>query len=238
MPTRLLGRQVLHRAHHLAGRGQRNLVGDPGNAEVRDLDAPLGRDEQVARLDVAVHQPGIVCRVQRGCRLRDDVEHLVGGQHALPLEDRRESLPRHELHDQIGASILFAVVEDVGDSLVVDERGMPSLGAEALQKSGVTEVLVFQDLDGDGAPDDQVGRLPDLTHPADGDPRRQLVPTTEGEAACGSHLLSTASMTFFAIGAATVFPKPDCPIPPPFSTTTATATCGLLAGAKPVNKSV
>src|SRR5690349_11246785 len=45
-------------------------------------------------------------------------------------------------------------------------------------------------------------------------------------------------MTFLAIGAAMVFPTRDCPRPPPFSTTTATATWGSFAGAKPVNQRV
>lgn len=115
---------------------------------------------------------------------------------------------------------------------------MPGLGAEALEETGVTEVLVLEDLECDGSADDEVGRLPHLAHAADGDPGGELVPPTEGESAGGSHLFSTASMTFFATGAATVLPTPDCPKPPPLPTTTATATSGSLAGANPVNQSV
>ena len=39
----------------------------------------------------------------------------------------------------------------------------------------------------------------------------ELVAAAEGHTLCRSHLLSTASMTFFAIGAAIVLPLPDCP---------------------------
>ena len=48
--------QVLGGAHHLAGLGQRHLVGQAGDAEVGDLDAAVRGDQQVARLDVAVDQ--------------------------------------------------------------------------------------------------------------------------------------------------------------------------------------
>ena len=147
-------------------------------------------------------------RVQGGCRLGHHVEDAVGREDPLALEDRGQGFARDEFHDEIGGALLLAVVEHVGDALVVDECGMARLGAEALEEPGVAEVLVLEDLDGDGAPDHQVGRLPDLAHAADGDAARQLVPTTEGEATSGSHLFSTASMTLLAIGAATELPKP------------------------------
>ena len=55
---------------------------------------------------------------------------------ALALEDRRERLAGHELHDEEGAAVLLAVVEDVRDALVVDECGVAGLGAEALEEPG------------------------------------------------------------------------------------------------------
>src|SRR5690606_30714497 len=103
------------------------------------------------------------------------------------------------------------------------------------EKARVPHVLVLEDLDGDDAPDDMIGRLPHLAHATDRDTRLKLVSTTERHTLRRPHLLSTASMTFFAIGAASESPEPVFPIPPPFSTTTATATCGSSAGAKPVN---
>src|SRR5690606_12983717 len=112
------------------------------------------------------------------------------------------------LHHQVGAALLFAVVEDVGDAFVVDQRGVAGFSAEALEKTRIAHVFVFEDLDGDGAADDQVGGLPDFAHAADGDSGRQLVPPTESEATSGSHLFSTASITRFAIGAATLPPNP------------------------------
>ena len=67
--------------------------------------------------------------------LRDDVERLVGGERAVALEDRRQRLAGHELHHEEGAAVLFAVVEDARDALVVDECGVAGLGAEALEEA-------------------------------------------------------------------------------------------------------
>jgi hypothetical protein len=145
---------------------------------------------------------GLQCR--RG--LRDDVEHLVGGEHALALEHRRERLAGDELHDEEGAAVLLAVVEDVRDALVVHQGGVPSLGTEALEEPGVPHVLVLEDLDGNGAADDEVSGLPHLAHSTDRNTRLQFVATPEGQPGCRSHLFSTASSTFFAIGAATRLP--------------------------------
>ena len=171
--------------------------------------APVGRDEQVARLDVAVHEARGVGGLERRRGLRDDVEHLVGREHVLALEDRRERLAGDELHDEVGAAVLLAVVEDVGDALVVHERGVAGLGAEALEEPGVAEVLVLQDLDGDLSADDEVGGLPHLAHAADRDPGLQFVAPSEGEPCARSHLFSTASSTCFAMGAAMRLPYPS-----------------------------
>src|SRR5690606_6108127 len=116
---------------------------------------------------------------------------------------------RHELHDEEGGAVLLAVVEDAGDALVVHECGVAGLGAEALEEPGVAHVLVLEDLDGDGATDDVIGRFPHLAHSADRDPRLQLVATTERHTLRRPHLPSTASMTLFAIGAAIPLPDPD-----------------------------
>ena len=211
MAGRLLGREVLDRSHDLAGRGERNLVGDARDAEVGDLHPTVGGDEEVAGLDVAVHESRGVRGLQRGGRLRDDVEGLVAGERPVPLEDRRQGLAGDELHDEERRARLLAVVEDAGDALVVDEGGVPGLGAEALEEAGIPHVLVFEDLDRDGPPDDMVGGFPHFTHAADRDPRIQLVAAAEGHSLRRSHLPSTASMTCFAMGAAMVLPLPDCP---------------------------
>src|SRR5690606_7258549 len=161
-----------------------------------------------------------------------------GGQRRVALEHGRERLAGHELHDEVGRAVLLAVVEDARDALVVHEGGVAGLGAEALEEARIPHVLVFEDLDRDSAADDVVGRLPHLAHAADGDTGTQLITPAERHTLRWPHCASTASMTFFAMGAAIVFPEPFCPMPPPSSTTTATATSGSSAGANPENHSV
>ena len=169
MTARLFRRQVLHGAHHLAGRSERDLVGDASDAEVGDLHTAVGRDQQISRLDIPMYQPSGVGGLQGSSGLGDDIEDAVSREHTLTLENRTQRLTGHELHDEVGTAVFFSVVEDVGDSLVIDKGCMPRLGTETLEEPGVTEVLVLQDLDGDGATDNQVCCLPHLTHAADGD---------------------------------------------------------------------
>ena len=106
----LLGRDVGGRAHHLAGLGERHSLGGPGDAEVGHLDPPVGRDDQVGRLDVAVddaarvgdtegigglgHQVADDLRVERGAgpqqvgqRLAlDELHHEVGARRRRPVD--------------------------------------------------------------------------------------------------------------------------------------------------------
>ena len=87
MAAGLFGRKVLHGSHHLARGREGNLIGDPGNTEVGNFDATLGGDEHVARLDVAVDQPGGVSGLQRCGRLADNVENSVSGERFLAFDD-------------------------------------------------------------------------------------------------------------------------------------------------------
>src|SRR5665647_234094 len=75
-----------------------------------------------------------------------------------------------------------------------------------------------------------------LIQAAAGDALGQVVTVTQDRAWGGVHGFSTASMTWRAIGAATLPPNASLPAFPPFSTTTATATFGSLAGANAVNQ--
>ena len=107
--------------------------------------------------------------LQRSSGLRDDAEHTVRGQAPLAFNDRRQRLAGHELHHDVGRSLLFTIIKHVCDALVVDESCVPGFGAEALEEARVAHVLVFKDLDGDRATDDGVTGFPYFTHAAYGD---------------------------------------------------------------------
>ena len=110
----------MHGAHHLTGRRERNLVCGTGDSEVRDLDATIGRDEQVARLDVAVNESRFVRGVQGGSRLSDNVENAFGGKNSLALENHRQRFAGDEFHHQIGGAVLVEEVKKTRSRSVDD----------------------------------------------------------------------------------------------------------------------
>ena len=63
---RLLGRDVGRRAEHLAGLGDLLFPGEAGDAEVADPEPVAVVEQQVGRLDVAVHDPGGVRGIECG----------------------------------------------------------------------------------------------------------------------------------------------------------------------------
>ena len=80
----LLGRHVGERPQHVAGAGQRVLLGDAGAAEVGQLRrrpgtprVALGRDEHVLGLDVAVDDAALVGVVERVEQVDADLQRLL-----------------------------------------------------------------------------------------------------------------------------------------------------------------
>ena len=73
-----LGRQVGRRAGDQPGLGQGRVGRDVRDAEVGDLHPPAPVDQDVGRLDVAVHDPGLVGGDQAVGRLPQQRRRLVG----------------------------------------------------------------------------------------------------------------------------------------------------------------
>src|SRR5690606_18944775 len=130
-----------------------------------------------------------------------------GREHVFTLEHGGESFAGNEFHDEEGAAFFFAVVEHVRDALVIDQGSVACLSTETFEEVRIAEVLVLEDLDGDTATDDEVSGVPHFAHATDGYTGFELVAPPEGDPCCGSHLFSTASMTFLAMGAATMLPE-------------------------------
>ena len=166
----------------MPGRGQAEVLhAGLGDAEVGDLGGAVGHDQQVARLDVAVHDAGPVRGVQGAGGLGDDVEHDVGVEPAVPLDDLGQRLAVDQLHDQVRAAerAVLAVVEDPGDP-GVGERGREArLGAEPGTELLVVGVHGRQHLDRDRPAEDLVATAPDLAHAAGSDPLEQRVTVVE-----------------------------------------------------------
>ena len=98
------------------------------------LQAPVGvRQEDVVRLQVAVnHALGVGCseRVDDG---QQDLHGLDGGESALAVQDLAQGLTLQELHDHEGLVVSGpAEVEHAADGRVLEPRGGPRLGQEAV----------------------------------------------------------------------------------------------------------
>ena len=138
----LLGRQVLGRAHHhvVAGQVVAGRVEALGDAEVGEQHPAVGRDQDVAGLDVAVDQAGAVRGVERAGDAGADVHRELGAEPLLLVEQLAQALAVDELHhDGLAAVVVDRVVDgdDVrvvqlgdGDRLATEPLGHDRIGRE------------------------------------------------------------------------------------------------------------
>ena len=149
------------------------------DAEVGDLHAAFGIDEDVVRLDVAMHDPVPVREAQR----RENLARVLdrdGDRRRPALDDQLLQRPPVEvLHrDVVGALGLTAVV-DRDDVRMRERGGVLRLTAKALHELLVARVPVVQDLDRDPAAELLVLREIDVRHPAGAELAHDLIPTVE-----------------------------------------------------------
>ena len=104
--------------------GERDLgLGDrPGDPEVDDLHRAVGADQDVAGLDVAVDQAAGMGGGQCPRHPGPDPGNLAGRERAAPAQDRGEVLAVDQLHDDVRAARVLAVVVD-RDDIRVAQRG-------------------------------------------------------------------------------------------------------------------
>jgi len=127
-------------------------------------------DQHVGRLDVAVHQPAGMRRVQRGRHLRDDAGGAGRRQRALPVEQAAHVLPADETHRDKEDPFSLACLEDRDDVRMVDGCGGPRFPDEPLPEDLVKSEVRGQDLQGHppvepdvtGAVDDRHSAAADL----------------------------------------------------------------------------
>ena len=146
LAERLLGRDVVGRAEHAPGDRQALLGERAGDAEVGDLGAAFLADEDVLRLDVAVHDHPFVRGAERARELDGVGEGLGDRQRPLAADELLERLAVDVLeHDVRGADAglgavlggLLAGVDDGDDVRMVQARDRTRLAAKALELIGV-----------------------------------------------------------------------------------------------------
>lgn len=148
--------------------------GELGQAEVQDLHAPVVRDEEVRRLEIAVDDP---LRVGHGQALRHldrVVEGLAHRERAL-RKPRRQRVSLQELRHHVGRAIVGPDVVHGQDVGMVQRAGGAGFLLEATDAFGVLGDRGGQDLDRHFAPEAGVAGAIDLAHPAGADERQDLI---------------------------------------------------------------
>lgn len=135
--SRLLGRHVGNGAYRRSRAGKQILRQGPGHGvvrlvtvwrrlsrfqlgqtEIQDLHLPGWRQENVARLDVAMQNALAVGRVQRICHLHTKVQQL-GVRHGATELGLIEALAFQQFHDDEGPVAAFVQLVDSADAGMV-----------------------------------------------------------------------------------------------------------------------
>ena len=180
LPADLLGGQVLHRPRHRAGLGRRAVGVGPGEAEVGHLGRAIRRDDDVLRLDVAVHDALAVRVIDRGEDLPEDVRRLRGREPPLRREDVPQARAPDELHHHVVDAVDRAPVVHGRDVRVIQHCGRASLPAEPVDEPGVARERAMEDLDRHLASQHGVVRAEHLAHSAGRDPLDDAIAPVEG----------------------------------------------------------
>ncbi len=180
---RLLGRRVSSGAHHGTRRlGPTRLCERARQTEVGHPQDPVLVEEQVRRLDVAVHQPTHVRVFERCGDLTADMDGLSRSQRFAGVEESAEAAAPQQLEHHEGHLVIAPVV-DRHDVRVVQRSGDLRLGAEASEEADVVGERGVEHFDRDPAPQPDVVRHVDATARARADRREHAV--TAGEHAAG-----------------------------------------------------
>ncbi len=165
-PVHAQGLAALGGAHRRRGGGGLEAPG-PGEAEVRDLGHAVGRDHDVVRLHVEVHEALFVGVVQTPGELDAHVEHRVQGRDLRGPDPLVQAPAVDELREEHGNALQSPDVE-AGDDVRVQAQVHPGLGL-ALEEGGAAldvEEGRPRDFGGKGQVPSAVPHLVDPPHPA------------------------------------------------------------------------
>ena len=122
-------------------------------------------DQDVARLDVAVHETAGVCSVERRGNLRNQGDRARRLEAAVASEQRTKVAPLDEAHRDVDVPIRLAGRIHRDHVRMVDARRQPRLAQDALTRGLVVHEPGRQHLQRDGTGEMGVDRTEHLTHP-------------------------------------------------------------------------
>jgi hypothetical protein len=174
--ARLLGCDVAQRAHDEAGPRESRVGGhDAGHAEVEDLGVAVPEQEDVAGLDVAMHDPVPMRVGEPVAELDHDPELLVQPEWPSLRDDLPELDAVQELHHDDAPTLGLGEVVHGDDVGMTQARPGLSL-AEEPRPQLVRHVDVGGDhLEGDDAIQDRIVSLEDGAHAAPTDAGQDAV---------------------------------------------------------------
>ena len=141
-----------------------------GEAEVGQV-AVFAGEEDVARLDVAVHEPLGVGGIESASDLPDKLDRAVGLEPSLPLEQALEIDPLDVAHGDVESAPVLAGVVDGDDVGVIDRRGNARLAQKPLAEALVLGEVWGQKLERHLAPQPLVVGAVDDAHTTAADQR-------------------------------------------------------------------
>ena len=103
----LLRGHIGGRPDHQTGRGELRVALERGDAEVGQLGRAVAGDHDVARLDVAMDDPGLVGRLQRAGDLGADLGHPPDRQRAVGPDQVGQGRRVDQLHHDEGAAMVL-----------------------------------------------------------------------------------------------------------------------------------
>lgn len=173
----LLGGHERGRAHDGAGDGQPGgVLPGAGHPEVGEVRHPVLVEEDVGRLDVAVHHAGPVGGGERVGQRLEEPRHLLGRRGAVPAHPVGQRAPGEVGHDEGQLLALLDDVEQLDDVGVVEAGEHLGLPGDALPGPGdlVGGAVQGEALERHEAPLGVPGEV-DHAHPALAEPGHALV---------------------------------------------------------------
>jgi hypothetical protein len=200
-------RRRLIRRSGSRGRRRSVVVDQARDAEVQDLQAAVGGDEQVLRFEIPVNDAVIVRHGQRLRRLLAQIDRRGGFGHA-PMKTLSQCLAFEQLRHDERTTLGLTDIVDADDARVVQAAGRACLELEAVEHIGIGGGRRGEYFNGDVAAEAFVSGPVDFAHRSGAERSNDFI---RAEAHAGVQPHRTAGIL------SCVLPCPACAMRPPSS---------------------